>query len=302
MILEGDHSVIDAIKEKKRLMDAGEEHGHINIMVIAGGGSLKAAYSGGVFLALAELGYEDCFHTVVGSSSGTITAAYFLSGNALQVESLFREVACSKNFLNLKRPFNVLNTKYLRSVLEDSSDSGLNIDRILNHSTEFKIALSNFESAEPYLLVPKTAEEIYEGLRATISMPGAVCDPVFLRGIRYVDGESAVPYNRKNIYSQKGITHILDLTNQEKTDTKRSLLEVFLYYTIYFWVTNKKIREASYSRIVRRSDFFKKVIHNQPLPICVVWGSNSVGSFEANPKKLKAAVDQARSYWHQILS
>jgi len=44
MIFEGDKGVIDAIKEKKRLMEAGEAHGHIRPLLIIGGGLMRGVF------------------------------------------------------------------------------------------------------------------------------------------------------------------------------------------------------------------------------------------------------------------
>ncbi len=81
MILEGDHSVIEAIKEKKRLSEEDKPHDHIKPLLIIDGGLMKGVYGVGACLALEELGYVDSFTSFGGVSSGAATIAYLLSGN-----------------------------------------------------------------------------------------------------------------------------------------------------------------------------------------------------------------------------
>lgn len=84
MILEGNNSVIQAIKEKKRLMDAGEAHDHIQPLFIIDGGLMKGVYGTGAVIAIDELGYTTCFSAVAGVSSGAVAAAYLLSENTVR--------------------------------------------------------------------------------------------------------------------------------------------------------------------------------------------------------------------------
>ena len=52
MIFEGEHSVIQAIKEKKQLMDEGLPHDHIKPMLFFDGGLMKGTYGVGAGLAM----------------------------------------------------------------------------------------------------------------------------------------------------------------------------------------------------------------------------------------------------------
>ncbi len=91
MILEGDNSVIDAIKEKKRLMDAGEAHEHIKPLLIIDGGLMKGVYGTGAVMAIHELEFTQAFTGVVGMSSGAVAVAYLLSGNMIGARTMSEE-------------------------------------------------------------------------------------------------------------------------------------------------------------------------------------------------------------------
>ena len=92
MIFEGDSSVIEAIKEKKRLRDSGQPHAHIKPMLFIDGGLMKGAYGVGAGLAMEELGYFDVFTSAVGVSSGAPSAAYFIAGDTKRGASFAQSI------------------------------------------------------------------------------------------------------------------------------------------------------------------------------------------------------------------
>ena len=303
MILEGDHSVIDAIKEKKRLMDVGEAHEHIKPLLVIGGGFMKVAYSWGACIALSKFGYAKCFETIVGVSSGALAAAYLLSGNIESNRSLVFKEAYSQDFFSFWRPFNILQTKYLRTFLSNNSHQGLAADKILDHQPTFLIGLSEFETARPKLLRPSNDDELFEGLRATISLAGAVSDPVIINGQRYLDGETTYPYIRESIYDLEHVTHILDFTNQDKNDmAEYSYGEAFLLGTLYRGATNAVVRYAANSRRALRKKFLEQAVRAQKIPTCLLWGDETIGSLNAHSKKIETAVARAELYWTKLLA
>lgn len=80
MILEGDTSVIKAIKEKKRLLDTDAPHEHIRPLLVICGGLMRGVYGGGAVTALSDQGYGEVFDDIIGLSTGAPTAAYFWLG------------------------------------------------------------------------------------------------------------------------------------------------------------------------------------------------------------------------------
>ncbi len=131
MIYEGEHSVIDAILEKKRLMDAGGEHDHIRPLLIIDGGLMKGVYGGGAVLAFEELGLASVFTSAVGISSGAPTVAYLLSGEVRKSASLFYEECCSRKFLNMWRFWNQVDTFYFDAVFRGVTGKGIEAKKVL---------------------------------------------------------------------------------------------------------------------------------------------------------------------------
>lgn len=302
MVLTGDTSVIGAIKEKKRLMDAGEAHEHMQIMMVCGGGCFKAAYSWGACLALAQAGYRNCFSTIVGSSSGALASAYFLSGNILEEKDLIQKEVANKVFFNLWRPFQILDTAYLRTVIAGDSGHGLNTEAILSHPTKFILGVSRYNDANPVLIEPTTREQLLSGLQATISMGGAVSEPICINGVRYFDGENTLPYIRHKVYAELNYTHVLDLTNQEVNAPTNNWLERLLLPTLYRGVTNRAVRQAAYNRFRNRVAFLQGIAKVSSKPVCVVYGDNSVSSYESDSATLQKAVERSRGFWLSALT
>ena len=194
MILEGDKSVIDAIKEKKHLMDAGEEHGHIRPLLIVDGGLMKAAYGVGAGLALEEAGFSKVFTSIVGVSSGAPSAAYFVSEEVYIGGRLIYEECCTKKFLNVWRFWNQVNTTYLTSVLKGSTGKRINVKKIFSSSTDLYIGVSDFKTGKPTLLKPTNEDELFRAIQASIIMPNVSTDIVTFNDIRYVDGGFTRPH------------------------------------------------------------------------------------------------------------
>jgi len=170
MLIEGDASVIDAIKTKKKLLDAGEDSSHINILCVVDGGLMKGAYSTGVGIAFEELGYTNVFDTVVGVSSGAPSAAYFVAGEVWKGSSLIYEECCSRELVNWQRFWSPLNT----SVIIDAMRTGrkrLTWDSVKNSNTKLLIGVAKCEDGSPLLIHSNNLSLLLDSIDASISMP-----------------------------------------------------------------------------------------------------------------------------------
>lgn len=303
MILEGDNSVIDAIKEKKRLMDAGESHDHIKPLLIIGGGMMKGVYGVGAVRAMDELGYNNVFHTAAGVSAGAPTVAYLLGENTRTGGRVIYEDGCSKIFFNIWRWSNPLNSKFFQEVVEGKTGKPIDADRVISHPTTYYIGVSRFADGTPEVINPKNPEELFTGIRASVSMPGAVTANIEVSGVRYIDGSSTNPHITEYIWNQaKDATHVLIITNQDKSTKKIGLPERLLLYILYYPRLSKKLRYAATHRRRIRHAFIEEKLSSQEKPLLVSWGDEFLGSFEQNPQKVEAGVDRSEAWWRQLLS
>lgn len=184
-------------------------------LVVEGGG-MRGCVSGGALQALADLGLQNAFDAVYGSSAGAINGTYFLSGQRDGVDIYHKHIA-STEFIDLKRLLNrkpggpaALNLEYLLDhVIEEVLP--LDFDAVLQSSIPLKVVASSLDSLTPVLLEDfNDKRDLVECLRASANVPKVAGGPVLHRGHRLVDAAvfEAVPF-RSAIAD--GCTHIVVL-------------------------------------------------------------------------------------------
>lgn len=297
MFFEGDSEVMNSIKQKKNLMDAGLPHEHLRPLLIIDGGLMKGVYGAGAALALAELNMTSCFSALAGVSSGAVTAAYMLSGNVKIGSSIFYEEACSRKFRPRFDLKNILNTIFFQEVLAGKTNKGLEVDTILSHTIPMYIGVSEFATGKPVLITPTTDEELLVGIRASISMPGAVSLPAIVNGIRYVDGASTDPHVLEHMLATIEATHVLVITNQDKGTKHISWFEHFVNNSFFRSRMTPLLRTAANWRREARHAFIEKTLEKKIKPVLFVWGNGSVKSYERNPEIVRGAMEKSRQWW-----
>lgn len=302
MIFEGDKSVIAAIKEKKRLLDAGEQHEHIRPLLVIDGGLMKGAYSVGTGMALEDLGYTDVFSHIVGVSSGAPMAAYFVSGQVKACASVLWEEFSSRKFINMWRFWNQVNTFYAAAVLRGVTGKGIDTQKVFASRTNIHIGVANFVTGEPKLLRPKTGEELLQAIQASILMPNVSNDIVTIKDIRYADGGFTKPHILRKAIDEITATHVLILTNQDQTVSTIPFLERFLNHTLFRWRMPKALRFAAHERKRERHKVLADMEKNYDKPYALVWGDHSITSMERDPKKIKAVIEASKEWWHGVLT
>lgn len=301
MVFEGDRSVIDALKEKKKLAEAGHPHDHIKIMLFVDGGLMKGAYGVGAGLALEELGYNDYFSSIVGVSSGAPSVAYFMSKETRRGASLMWEECCSREFINMWRYWNQVDTNYFIKVIQENSEKGIDVEKVFQSPTELYIAVSNFKTGEPKLLKPKTGPELFTAIQASILMPNVSTDIVKFKDIRYVDGGFTRPHSLRLAIDEIKATHVLIITNQDKSLVTIPRLERFLNNTLYRWRMPAPLRFAAHERKRERMKALEYMNAHYRTPYALVWGNHAIRSMERNPKKVKEVVMRSRQWWLELL-
>lgn len=301
MLLEGDIHVLSILKEKKRLMDAGEASDHIRPLLVIDGGLMKGVYGVGAALALAEAGYVDVFQAFGGVSSGAATIAYLLSGNEEDGKRVVYEDCCSREFVNFKRFWNILNPAAFEAAVRGETNKGLNIDTLLARPKNWYIGLSEHKTGKPVLFQPETAEEIFLSLRAAISMPGSTRLKTYVRGVRYSDGASTFPLAVEKMIYEIPATHVLYITNQDKHTKYIPPLENFINNTVFRHRMPRPLRVAASMRWESRHALVQKIEEQPPKPVLISWGDGSIQSFEQNPEKLKAIIERSQRWWQRVL-
>lgn len=301
MILEGDISVIAAIKEKKRLMDEGQPHEHIKPMCFIDGGLMKGAYGAGAVVALEEKGFTKVFDNVVGVSSGAPVAAYFVAGETKVGVNIYYDEACRRKFINPWRFWNQVDTFYFSAVMRGVTGKAIDTEKVLSSNTNLHIAVADFETGRPELLKPKTGEELLTAIQASILMPNVSTDKVKFNDIRYVDGGFTRPHALKKALEEIEATHILVITNQDKTVTTIPRLERFLNHTIFRYRMPKPLRFAAHERKRERMRVVEEMENGYHKPYALIWGDHSIKSMERDPKVVESVIERSKEWWLKLI-
>jgi predicted patatin/cPLA2 family phospholipase len=172
--------------------------GHRVGLAVEGGG-VRGVVSGGMLVALEELGLRDCFDAIYGSSAGALNATYYLTSRAAIAISLYYDDLVAKEFIDpwrlLRRQPVVDVDRVLNVVMETVLPvdwtavvaSPVPLHVIASSLTELRtIVLSDFRSAA----------ELKTALAASARIPFLAGPPVEFRGQRLLDC-SMLPFSRR---------------------------------------------------------------------------------------------------------
>lgn len=162
-------------------------------LVLEGGGA-RAAYSAGVCKALIDQ-HVRC-HAVIGSSSGSVNAAFFASGQTDALVKLWTEYVPGDHFISWQRQ------------LTPFAGPGLGVDLMLDLVIvgENYLDVQRATAGDPALFITATevsdcsgkvarptADNLIEWLRASLALPAAYNRIVEVEGGHYIDGGVATP-------------------------------------------------------------------------------------------------------------
>ena len=195
-------------------------------LVIEGGGS-RGAFCGGMALAIEQRGLLPCFDDVYASSSGGLTAAWMLSGQAAAGAELWRDrLLLSRAISPLRllsgRP--VFDTHYLVDEAPQRN-GGIDYRAILDNPVRFHPLATDAVTGSVVDMHPflTSRAAVRDALRATMGLPLVTGRAVCLGGRRLFDGglAEAIPFHTP---SKQGATHILLLRTRrsDQLTTKAS--------------------------------------------------------------------------------
>lgn len=302
MQLDGDSSVIEALKEKKRLMDAGEAHEHIKPLLIVGGGFMKGAYGVGAGYVFEDLGYASVCDDIVGISSGAPSAAYYLSGEVRKGGRLVSEECCDDAFFDRTHWWRPADCGYIVDAMRPEGEKAITFEHVRAARTRLHIGVTRYDTAESVLLTPDTPEDFFNTIHASILMPSISTDVVCIDGVRYVDGGFAYPHVLKHIFDTIAATHILLITNQDKDVGDIPLYEKILNKTLFRFRMSPALRTAAPRRRKERLKVLESYTETYATPLMTVWGNSSIGSFERDPEKVKEVISMSEAWWRDLLA
>jgi predicted patatin/cPLA2 family phospholipase len=168
--------------------------------------------------ALDELGLQDAFDLVVGTSAGALAGAFFLAGQTHMGTSIYYEDLTGREWLDYRRVLRgapIVSLDYLLDELM-VKHKVLDCERVLSSAVPFYAVATRIPDYEAEVLGDfKTDAELMTALRASARIPLVAGKPVALRGARYIDGSltEAIPLKAA---MQLGATHMLVLLTRPR--------------------------------------------------------------------------------------
>lgn len=301
MIFEGDLSVIKAIKEKKRLMDAGEPHDHIRPAMIQCGGLMHGVYGVGTALALQEMGHIQTFTSLIGASSGAVVIAHFAAGTTEKGIDMLTKDCCNPKFVNFWRFWNQVDTKYFIDIIKNDERKKIDVEKISKNPAQLYIGVADYKTAKPVLIKPKNKDHFFKAMHASINMQNVSSSIIVIDGIHYADGGFSKPYITSAVIREIKPTHLLVIANDDKRFRPVTWLERLMNRTVFRLRLSGILAHAINSRQESRSDSIKEAFDSE-VETAIIWGDSSIHWFEKNPKKIKSAIEASRTWLHGLFS
>jgi predicted patatin/cPLA2 family phospholipase len=210
--LHGDRSVLRVLLERRAAGSApGARLDDHRVALVIGGGGMRGSYVAGMLHALERAGVRQAFDEVYGSSSGAISAAAFLTGDAAECAACYPEDLCTRAFIDMRR----LGSRRPVVALE------LLLDEVLRHRKPMAweqlghthaplrvIATDAADLSAHTLTGMASVADWRVVLQASASIPLLAGPPVAWDGRRWVDGSVGEPLAIERAL-RGGATHVL---------------------------------------------------------------------------------------------
>lgn len=226
-------STTDVLLERLRATSTPNNRtdGHRVALVVEGGG-MRGVISGGMLLALEQLGMRDCFDFVVGTSAGAICAAFFTTGRATEGSVIYYTALNDAPFLNRRRMFKLQPAMDLDYLIDEAcTERGLSFSEVaasdlpvyatVSAATGGEMTDSDdgaIEAPRPVLMqLTGDDEHIASVLKATATLPVLGGPSRSVADALYVDGglTEQLPWRSA---ATLGATHILAIPSRPVVD------------------------------------------------------------------------------------
>lgn len=189
-------------------------------LVIEGGG-MRGVITGGMALALHELGLADRFSAVYGSSAGTLNGMWLISERVRDGIPTWTDPTLNQKLINRRRLLGRRPVVDIEGLVErryEQLSPGL-FDSVLAASTELHPIATDVESGQAVDLHSQIRDQtsLRLAIRASSTLPLLAGPPVSLNGRRYLDAglSAAIPFRAA---LADGATHLLVLRSRKTGD------------------------------------------------------------------------------------
>ena len=179
---------------------------------------MRGVVAGGMVSALDELGLQDAFDLVVGTSAGALAGAFFLAGQTHMGTSIYYEDLTGREWLDYRRAIRGSPIVALDYLLDEImvNHKVLDCARVLSSEVPFYSVATRVPDYKAELLGNFSSdEELISALRASARIPLVAGKPVPLRGAQYIDGSLSEAIPLKAALGL-GATHLLVLLTRPR--------------------------------------------------------------------------------------
>lgn len=198
---------------------------HARMAVVIEGGGMRGAVSGGMALALHDLGFGDAFDDAYGSSAGTLNAMWLVSGRVRDGIPTWVDPALVGTLIDRRRMLRRRPMVDVTGLVEERYEllsPGL-FGAVLAASTRLHPIATEVETGAPTDLHREITDErtLRLALRASAALPLLAGPPVELNGRRLIDAglSAAIPFRAA---LADGATHVLVLRSRRRGETVSS--------------------------------------------------------------------------------
>ncbi len=189
---------------------AADRRDRYRVALVIGGGGMRGSYVAGMLRALERAGLTASFDEVYGASSGSFSAAAFLTGDAAACAACYTEDLCTDVFINMRRLGTrrpVVALDHLIGVMETTKPMDW---AALGHTPAqlHVVATDVADLSADTLTGMSDVRDWKRVLRASATIPLLAGPPVEWHGRNWVDGSVAEPLAMARAL-RGGATHVL---------------------------------------------------------------------------------------------
>jgi predicted patatin/cPLA2 family phospholipase len=218
-----DHAVIREIVRRQVCGlrgNASESNGTVKLGLVVEGGAMRGVYSGGVLVAMEELGLTDVFDEVYCESAGAVNACYFLAGQGAYGIRIYFENLPSLKFVNPFRLGTIIDVDYAIDVIVKAIKP-LDTERVLKSPSHLHVAVTHASTGQSRMVDVKQEDvPLLTLLKATGAVVPLYNRAVEIGGQPYVDGGIGNPIPVQAAI-EGGCTHVLVLLTRPPAYTCR---------------------------------------------------------------------------------
>ena len=174
---------------------------------------MRGVVSAGMLKALEQLGLQNAFDAVYGSSAGAVNGSFFIAGQAEYGSPIYPEHINNARFISLWRSFTRRPVMSLSYLLDDVMVRRKILDwrAVLESPIGFKIVTTSIADMGVRLLEGfRDRDHLFAALRASSSVPWIAGPPTEVDGERFLDALLFEPVPFRSAV-RDGCTHVLVL-------------------------------------------------------------------------------------------